>query len=262
MPETITTDVLIVGAGPAGLTAAALLARAGVAALTVTKYETAISPRAHITNQRAVEICRDLGIEDRVMARSLPYDLMGKQVFATSFAGRELSRMMSWGTGDDRVGEYRAASPCAVANLGQHLFEPILLDRARELGADIRFHHEVVAIEQDADRVTARVKPRGGAEFDVVARVRDRLRRRQDDRRKRGRLPLRGRRRASATRSPCGSRPTSRSTRSTARARCSSSATPGATTSSASGRASSRGRSGARSSCGTGSHRTSCRRSR
>ncbi len=170
MPETITTDVLIVGAGPAGLTVAALLARVGVAALTVTKYATAVSPRAHITNQRSVEITRDLGIEDEVIARSLPYDLMAKQVFATSFAGRELSRMMSWGTGDDRVGEYRAASPCVVANVGQHLFEPILLDRARELGADIRLYHEVVAIDQDSDRVTARVRPRDGAEFDVVAK--------------------------------------------------------------------------------------------
>lgn len=169
--NTIATDVLVVGAGPAGLTAASLLARLGVDALTLTKYGTANAPRAHITNQRAVEIFRDLGIEDRLKERALPHHLMGKQVFATSFAGRELSRMMTWGVGDDRIGEYRAASPCEMCNAAQHVLEPILLDRARELGADVRLHHEVVAIAQDDEQVRARVRPRdGGSEFEVVAR--------------------------------------------------------------------------------------------
>jgi 2,4-dichlorophenol 6-monooxygenase len=169
--ETIRTDVLVVGAGPAGLTASCLLARLGVDSLTLTKYGTANAPRAHITNQRAVEILRDLGIEEAVKERALPQHLMAKQVFATSFAGRELSRMMTWGTGNDRIGEYRAASPGEMCNIAQHVLEPILLERARELGADIRLHHEVIGVEQDAEHVTARVRPRdGSAEFEVVAR--------------------------------------------------------------------------------------------
>jgi len=169
--ETITTDVLVVGAGPAGLTATALLARLGCPALTLTKYGTANAPRAHITNQRGVEILRDLGVEERVRTRALPHHLMGKQVFATSFAGRELSRMMTWGTGDGRIGEYRSASPCEMCNAPQHILEPILLDRARELGADIRLAHEVLSVAQTPDRITARVRPRDGSpEFEVVAR--------------------------------------------------------------------------------------------
>lgn len=168
----LTTDVLVVGAGPAGLTAAALLGRLAVSSLTIAKYGgTADSPRAHITNQRAVEVFRDLGIEEAVIRRALPQHLMGKQVFATAFAGRELSRMMTWGAGTDRRTDYEAASPCAMCNIPQHVLEPMLLARARQLGADIRFNHELVGLEQTATGWRARVRLRPGRdEIDVSAR--------------------------------------------------------------------------------------------
>ena len=170
--QELNTDVLVIGAGPAGLTAAAALARLGASALTVTKYGgTADSPRAHITNQRAVEIFRDFGIEERVRARALPQALMGKQVFATSFAGREISRLMTWGTGDDRYADYKTASPCEMCNAPQHLLEPILLDAARGFGADIRFNHEVVGVRQTAECVLTSVRNRvDGSELEIRSR--------------------------------------------------------------------------------------------
>jgi 2,4-dichlorophenol 6-monooxygenase len=69
------TDVLIVGSGPAGGAAALSLATLGVPNIMITKYRwTANTPRAHITNQRAMEIFRDLGIEDQVLADATPHD--------------------------------------------------------------------------------------------------------------------------------------------------------------------------------------------
>ena len=53
----LTVPVLIVGAGPAGLTASLALRRHGIDHLVVEQYpSTAHTPRAHIVNQRTVEI--------------------------------------------------------------------------------------------------------------------------------------------------------------------------------------------------------------
>lgn len=57
--------VLIIGAGPSGATLALLLARQGVKSLAVSKHRgSANTPRAHIFNQRAMEVLRDAGLED------------------------------------------------------------------------------------------------------------------------------------------------------------------------------------------------------
>ena len=57
------------------------------------------TPRAHITNQRTMEVLRDLGPEveaEAYDARS-PQDLMGENVFCTCLAGEEIGRMKSLG---------------------------------------------------------------------------------------------------------------------------------------------------------------------
>jgi 2,4-dichlorophenol 6-monooxygenase len=88
------TDVLIIGSGPAGSTAALLLSTYGIPNILVTKYRwLAETPRAHITNQRAMEIFRDMGVEEDAKRLAVPQDWMGNTVFCSSIAGDELGRM-------------------------------------------------------------------------------------------------------------------------------------------------------------------------
>ena len=77
MAAKIETDVLVVGSGPAGGASAALLSMYGVKNVMITKYGwLADTPRAHITNQRAMEVLRDLGVEREAMLYATPQELM------------------------------------------------------------------------------------------------------------------------------------------------------------------------------------------
>lgn len=154
--RTIKVPVLVVGAGPAGLAASCLLATQGIKTLTVTRYRgVANSPRAHITNQRTMEVFRDLGISDRVRRLATPNHLMGNNVWATSFAGVEIARLQTWGTSPERKADYELASPESMCNAPQHLLEPVLLDVARERGAQFLFSTELQEICQGESGVTA-----------------------------------------------------------------------------------------------------------
>jgi len=167
--------VLIVGGGGAGLTASMLLAGLGVETLLVSALPTTSDlPKAHVLNQRTMEILEDVGAAEEVERRGTPAAKMSATAYYAGFMGpdeehgRRLMRLECWGAGGADE-NWRAASACRQRNLPQIRLEPVLKARAEELSpGTIRFGHELIDLEQDAEGVTALVRERdSGREYKV-----------------------------------------------------------------------------------------------
>ena len=90
----VSTDVLIVGAGPAGLALAIELGGRGVRCLVIEQHDrVGVAPRAKTTNVRTREHLRRWGIAGRLAEASpLGVEYPANVVFATRLNGFELCR--------------------------------------------------------------------------------------------------------------------------------------------------------------------------
>lgn len=152
----ITTDVLVIGTGPAGSATAALLSTYGIDNVVINRYRwLANTPRAHITNQRTMEVLRDLGrdVEAEAYLFATEQDLMGENIFCESLAGEEIGRMKSWGNHPLSRAEHELSSPTRMNDLPQTFMEPLLFKTACSRGTQSRMSTEYLRHEQDGDSV-------------------------------------------------------------------------------------------------------------
>jgi 2,4-dichlorophenol 6-monooxygenase len=167
----ITTDVLIVGTGPAGSACAALLSTYGVDNMVVNYYRwLANTPRAHITNLRTMEVLRDLGqqVEQEAYLHATDEDLMGGTVFCESLTGEEIGRVPSWGLHPLSRAERQLSSPAKMNDLPQTFMEPLLFKTACARGTEARMSTEYLSHTQTDDGVITRCRDRlSGEEFTV-----------------------------------------------------------------------------------------------
>lgn len=172
----LNVPVLIVGGGGAGLTASMLLSTLGVDSLLVNSLPTTSTlPKAHILNQRAMEIMSDVGTADDIYTIGTPPEQFAYTAVYAGFrghenAGKRLAKIECWGNGGRDL-DWVSASPLLSTNLPQIRLEPILRRRAEELApGHVRFHHELTSFDQDADGVTARIVDRdNNSEYTVRA---------------------------------------------------------------------------------------------
>jgi 2-polyprenyl-6-methoxyphenol hydroxylase-like FAD-dependent oxidoreductase len=160
--------VLLVGGSLVGLTTSVLLASHDVRHMLIERHRgTAIHPRAASFHQRTMEIFRSLGLQQAVEAAAeREFVQNGAIISVDALGGKELACFYrSFNEGVEGL------SPTSRLFITQVGLEPVLRERARQLGADHHYATEMASFEQDDAGVVAVLSPRdGGPERRVRAR--------------------------------------------------------------------------------------------
>ena len=142
-------EVLVVGGGPVGLTARALLERWGVRVLLVEKHrKLSPFPRSRLVNVRTMEIFRQIGIDDEITAAGFAPEF-GRIRFRESLTGPDFASAAMVG-----VHAPVEESPSLGVVTSQDRLEPHLLAAG---DTPVRFGVELIDLTEEADGVVARL---------------------------------------------------------------------------------------------------------
>jgi len=148
--------LIIVGAGPVGLAAAIDARLKGLPVLVFDDDDTvSIGSRAVCYAKRALEVLDRLGVGDPLCDKGVSWN-----VGRTFFREKEVYRF-------DLVPDAGHKRP-GMINLQQYYLEEVMVARALELGADIRWRYKVVGVRNEPDHVSLRVDTPDGT-FDIEA---------------------------------------------------------------------------------------------
>jgi 2-polyprenyl-6-methoxyphenol hydroxylase-like FAD-dependent oxidoreductase len=165
MPERH-TEVLVVGGSLVGLSTSVLLASYGVPHLVVESHAgTAIHPRAASFHQGTMEVFRSVGLQREVEeAAAREFRQGGAIVAVESLGGKELAYFYrSYNDGVEGL------SPTDRLFITQVGLEPILHQRAVDLGAEHLFGTDLVSFEARDDHIVSVIRRHGGPEEVVTS---------------------------------------------------------------------------------------------
>jgi len=148
-----------------GLTTAVFLARQGVPCVLVERHpDLLLHPRARGLTPRTMEVYRQAGLEQPILDAAFAGPGFSYQpVLATTLSDAEY-QIPYEPTEDDGAG----ASPCGFGPIDQDRLEHLLRDRARALGAGLRFSTELSSFTQDDQVVTVTLTDRTTGATEVV----------------------------------------------------------------------------------------------
>jgi 2-polyprenyl-6-methoxyphenol hydroxylase-like FAD-dependent oxidoreductase len=158
------SDVLIVGAGPTGLTLAIDLGKRGVRCLLIEQKERpAFLPKMERINARTMEIYRRMGLSQQIRAAGLRPDCPMDVYVVLALNEPPLLRL-SYPSVAQAQAETRATNDGSLPLepyqlISQYTLEPLLKSVAETIPAiTVRFGCEFLSLRQDQHGVTARVR--------------------------------------------------------------------------------------------------------
>jgi 2-polyprenyl-6-methoxyphenol hydroxylase-like FAD-dependent oxidoreductase len=169
------SEVLIVGAGPTGLTLAIDLAKRGVhCTLIEQKEQPAFLPKMERINARTMEIYRRMGLAQQIRAAGLRPDCPMDVYIVLAMNEPPLLRLPYPSVAQAQA-ETRATNDGSMPLepyqlISQYTLEPLLKSVAESLGAvTVRFGCEFLSLRQDGEGVTARLRMSDGGTRELRA---------------------------------------------------------------------------------------------
>jgi 2-polyprenyl-6-methoxyphenol hydroxylase-like FAD-dependent oxidoreductase len=169
------TDVLVVGAGPVGLTLAVALGRRGVKCTLVEKKAAPeFLPKMERCNARTMEIYRRMGLADKIRAAGLDRRVPMDVYVALALNQPPLLRL-SYPSVEEAHAQIAAcrdgSQPLEPYQLiSQYTIEPLLKAEAERLASvTVRYGHELLSLTQSDVAATARIQDLQGQVTDIRA---------------------------------------------------------------------------------------------